>query len=134
MRKRNKECISISYCLLSFIILLLYLSQKNSNVSQFLFISIPTYLSYLSLIVSSYPVNKLVSRCLSLVFTPLSLSLSLSVYIYIHTLLYIFSSFLPPIIPCPVGWGYRIHQLHLCRGVRPPRSECPVYDTQQFDG
>ena len=21
---------------------------------------------------------------------------------------------------CPVGWGCRIHQLHLCRGVRPP--------------
>ena len=22
---------------------------------------------------------------------------------------------------CPVGWGYRIHQLFLCRGVRPPK-------------
>ena len=22
--------------------------------------------------------------------------------------------------PCPVGWGYRIHQLLLSRGVRPP--------------
>ena len=21
---------------------------------------------------------------------------------------------------CPVGWGCRIHRLHLCRGVRPP--------------
>ena len=30
---------------------------------------------------------------------------------------------------CPVGWGCRIHQLHLCCGVRPPSSnECPGYD------
>ena len=34
---------------------------------------------------------------------------------------------------CPVGWGCRIHQLHLCRGVRPP-NECPGYDTKQSDG
>ena len=26
---------------------------------------------------------------------------------------------------CPVGWGCRIHRLHLCRGVRPPLNECP---------
>ena len=28
---------------------------------------------------------------------------------------------------CPVGWGCRIHRLHLCRGVRPPHTpnECP---------
>ena len=27
---------------------------------------------------------------------------------------------------CPVGWGCRIHWLHLCRRVRPPTSnECP---------
>ena len=23
---------------------------------------------------------------------------------------------------CPVGWGCRIHRLHLCRGVRPPST------------
>ena len=34
---------------------------------------------------------------------------------------------------CPVGWGCRIHWLHLCRGVRPPH-ECPGYDTKQSDG
>ena len=34
---------------------------------------------------------------------------------------------------CPVGWRSRIHQLLLCRGVRPP-NECPGYDTKQFDG
>ena len=35
---------------------------------------------------------------------------------------------------CPVCWGYRIHWLHLCRGVRPPSNECPGYDTKQSDG
>ena len=34
----------------------------------------------------------------------------------------------------PVGWGNRIHQLHLCRRVRPPTNECPGYDTKQSDG
>ena len=33
-----------------------------------------------------------------------------------------------------MGWGCRIHQLLLCRGVRPHASnECPVYDTKQSD-
>ena len=31
---------------------------------------------------------------------------------------------------CPVGWGYRIHRLHLCRGVRPPT---PGHDTKLSD-
>ena len=34
---------------------------------------------------------------------------------------------------CPVGWGCRIHQLHLCRGVGPPPNECPTYDPKQSD-
>ena len=35
---------------------------------------------------------------------------------------------------CPVGWGYRIHWLHLGRGVRPhPTNECPGYNTKQCD-
>ena len=34
---------------------------------------------------------------------------------------------------CPVSWGCRIHQLHLCRVVRPP-NETPGYDTKQSDG
>ena len=34
---------------------------------------------------------------------------------------------------CPVGWGCRIHRLHLCRGLRPP-NECPRYATKQSDG
>ena len=33
---------------------------------------------------------------------------------------------------CPVDWSCRIHQLYLCRGVRPP-NECPTYDTKQSD-
>ena len=28
---------------------------------------------------------------------------------------------------CPVGWGCRIHQLHLHRGVRTLLNECPEY-------
>ena len=36
---------------------------------------------------------------------------------------------------CPIGWGCRIHRLHLCREVRPPHlNECPGYDTKQSDG
>ena len=35
---------------------------------------------------------------------------------------------------CPVGWGCRIHRLHVYRGVRPPTNECPGYDTKQSDG
>ena len=31
-----------------------------------------------------------------------------------------------------VGWGCRIHRLHLCRGVRLPQR-VPVYDTKQSD-
>ena len=34
----------------------------------------------------------------------------------------------------PVSWGCRIHQLHLCRGIRHPTNACPRYDTKQSDG
>ena len=37
-------------------------------------------------------------------------------------------------IVSPVGWGYRIHRLHLCRGVRPHPNQCPGYDTKQSVG
>ena len=36
-------------------------------------------------------------------------------------------------IPCPVGWGCRIHRLHLWRGVRRP-NKCLGYDSKQSDG
>ena len=40
-----------------------------------------------------------------------------------------------PLQDCPVGWGCRIHRLHLCSGGRiPPLNECPWYDTKQSDG
>ena len=32
----------------------------------------------------------------------------------------------------PVGWGCRLHWLHLCKGIR--YSKCPGYDTEQYDG
>ena len=36
---------------------------------------------------------------------------------------------------CPVGCGYRIHQLLLCREIRPPpTNEYLGYDTKQSDG
>ena len=37
------------------------------------------------------------------------------------------------IIYCPVGWGFRIHRLHLFRGVRHP-YECPDNESKQSDG
>ena len=39
-----------------------------------------------------------------------------------------------PNLACPVGWGCRIHWLHLCREVRPALNEYPGYETKQFDG
>ena len=33
-----------------------------------------------------------------------------------------------------VGWGCRIHRLHLCREVRLLANEYPAYDTKQFVG
>ena len=36
-------------------------------------------------------------------------------------------------IATTVGWGCRIHRLHLCRGATAP-NKYPVYDTKQSDG
>ena len=33
----------------------------------------------------------------------------------------------------PVGWGCRIHRLHLCKWVRPHLNNCPGYATKQSD-
>ena len=33
---------------------------------------------------------------------------------------------------CPVGWGCRIHRLHLCSWVRPLPKKCPGYDTKNL--
>ena len=50
--------------------------------------------------------------------------------LYLPLHLFINASF----ISCPVSWGFRIHWLHLCRGVRPHPNECPIYNTKQSDG
>ena len=55
---------------------------------------------------------------------------SVFLYIYIYIVMEVM---VVRIGDCPVGWGCRIHWLHLCRGVRPP-NECPGYDTKQSDG
>ena len=34
---------------------------------------------------------------------------------------------------CIVGWGCRIHRLHVFRGLSPPQRES-LYDTKQSDG
>ena len=36
--------------------------------------------------------------------------------------------------PYLVSWGCRIHWLHLCKGVPPPKKKCPGYETIHFDG
>ena len=63
--------------------------------------------------------TELVSLTLSL-----SLSLSLShTHTHTHTQTH-------TLYHCPVGWGCRIHQLLLYRGVTSPRqNECPRYDS-----
>ena len=33
----------------------------------------------------------------------------------------------------PIGLGYRIHRLHLCKGIWPSPNECPAYDIKQSD-
>ena len=34
----------------------------------------------------------------------------------------------------PVGWGCRIHELHLYKMIRPPpHNDCSAYDTKAFD-
>ena len=39
-----------------------------------------------------------------------------------------------PISDFPVGWDYHIHQLHHCRGIRPPlTNQCSRYDSKLSD-
>ena len=44
-------------------------------------------------------------------------------------LLMLYFILMPHLVYCTVGWWRRIHQLHLCRGVRPPLPQvvCPGY-------
>ena len=50
-----------------------------------------------------------------------------------HSKIYLSVFIFVPRLNYPVGWGCRIHRLHLCRGVR-PHNEFPGYDTKQSDG
>ena len=45
-----------------------------------------------------------------------------------------YATFQIQLFSCPFGWVCRIHQLLLCRNVRPAHKECPEYDTKQSDG
>ena len=56
----------------------------------------------------------------------------LFVYIYIFCAV-VSSDFSTQLYDDPVGWGCRIHWLHLCRGVRLPQR-MSWYDTKQSDG
>ena len=63
-----------------------------------------------------------------------SYSSYLIIIIYLHTVTW-FQVFLSNTNNCPVGWGCRIHWLHLCRCMNPhPTNECTGYDTKQSDG
>ena len=57
------------------------------------------------------------------------ITISITVTFLLHSLFFQFSRKV-----CLVSWGCRIYWLHLCRGVRLPRHECPGYDTKQSDG
>ena len=57
-------------------------------------------------------------------------------YLYhksIFSLMTVIELLLLLLLLCPVGWGCRIHWLHLCRGLRLP-NEYPGYDLKQSDG
>ena len=60
------------------------------------------------------------------------------IYIYIYICIYIYIYIYILIIHLQSAQmadcgGRRIHRLHLCRGVRPPPDECPVFDAKQSD-
>ena len=69
----------------------------------------------------------------SYIFERNKLTRHLCIAVRSHCRLSLVHLFLQTVV-CPVGWGCRIHQLLLCRGVRPPPHECPGYDTKQSDG
>ena len=56
------------------------------------------------------------------------------IYMCVYIYIYIYIICMCMYIYCPVSRNWRIHRLLLCRGVRPPRNECPGYDTKQSDG
>ena len=86
-----------------------YLSQ-TSHFSHSLSLSISLSIS-LSLYIYIY-------ICITLSFSSLSIHLKISIWWYLSQSVYIYRSIYP------VSWNCRIHQLHLCRGVKtPPTSD-----------
>ena len=77
----------------------------------------------------SYDYNNYTISSLLYIFS----SFFLSCLFYIFSLSSSIYSFLSLIWFGAGGWVYRIHQLHLCRGVRIP-NECPGYNTKQSNG
>ena len=68
-------------------------------------------------------------------------SVCVCVYIYIYIYIYIYENIwlfkfsrATKVGNGPVDWSCRIHQLHLCRGVRPQHNQVSKYDTKQSDG
>ena len=57
-------------------------------------------------------------------FTITSFITKLSEFIFVYLLFFLWMH------KSPISWGCKIHQLGLCKGVRPPHhpSECPGYD------
>ena len=54
--------------------------------------------------------------------------------VYFNEPLFWTQTLFPPPIYYPFGWGYKIHRLLLCRGVRPFPIRRPGYDTKQSNG
>ena len=52
----------------------------------------------------------------------------------IYSIIYTIYSSIYTMYSCPVGWGCRIHWLHLWRRVRPHPTSVLIYDTKQSDG
>ena len=48
---------------------------------------------------------------------------NVQIWLSIYSLFFIISLHFIPNNTCPVSWGCRIHQLHLCRGVKTPAQQ-----------
>ena len=102
MQKKNKECINIFYCILSFIFLLLYLtcalslSTNNFNVFQFLYFSLSTFL-----FISKLPGSLSFSLSLFPFFIYLFFSFHLVSFKFFSCFTFYFFTFrIFPLLPC----------------------------------
>ena len=62
------------------------------------------------------------------------LSIYPSIYLNLFICIYFILFISPPSLSSPVGLGFRIYELHLCRGVGPPLQRVSWHDTKQNDG